>query len=126
MITPSYAMRFLTTKILQEMTKEQIIRDFKDTMHVKDDYELNEDEIYFVHEILKAYEKGKNLGVIGDVSKPFKEGARVKVTENTSGHEFDIDEIVTIVEFEPQYSQWNCIGKDGAMWYIGEHEGNVC
>jgi hypothetical protein len=97
----------------------------------KDPSELTNSEILVGYQnyskALEMYiEKMNSSNDIQNVSKVFAPDARVKITENTSGHEFDIDEIVTIVDFEPEHSQWRCMGKDGSMWYIGEHEGNVC
>lgn len=63
---------------------------------------------------------------IGDVSKPFIDGAEVQISDNTSGHGFATGEIVVVIDFEPNYSQWLCEGDSGKRWYINEHEGNVC
>ena len=59
------------------------------------------------------------------VSKPFIDGANVEITDNASGHGFYIGEIVIIIDFEPNYSQWLCEGDNGKRWYINDHEGNV-
>ncbi len=61
-----------------------------------------------------------------DVSKRFELKAKIKIIENTSSHGFEIDEIVTVIDFEAKYNQWVCEGNSGKRWYVNEDEGTVC
>ena len=44
----------------EKLTREQIIKEYKDVKHITDDYSLDDDENYLVDKILEYYEKGKN------------------------------------------------------------------
>lgn len=59
-------------------------------------------------------------------SNEFKIGSRVKITACLHGHEFEIGDIVTIIEREDEYEEsvsWRAINKYGVDWYITEEEG---
>lgn len=57
------------------------------------------------------------------VSKSFAEGVKVKIVANTSGHDFDIGEVVTLGIQDND--MWLAHGEK-ASWWIAEHEANVC
>lgn len=63
---------------------------------------------------------------IANVSKPFAVGENVKVDRCIHGHEFELGQVVTIVEYEPsQTTSWLC--SDGRnQWWLSEDEANVC
>ena len=51
------------------MTKEQIIENYKKARHITDGYVLDEDEMYFVEELVKVHAKlASNTEIIGSVS----------------------------------------------------------
>lgn len=60
------------------------------------------------------------------VSKSFAVGENVKVDRCIHGHEFELGQVVTIVEHEPsQTTSWLC--SDGRnQWWLSEGEANVC
>jgi len=62
---------------------------------------------------------------IYNVSKSFALGENVKVDRCIHGHEFELGQVVTIVEYEPsQTTSWLC--SDGRnQWWLSEDEGNV-
>ena len=70
--------------------------------------------------------QAKNNEVLDLVSKRFELKAKIKIIGNTSSHGFEIDEIVTAIDFEAKYNQWVCEGNSGKRWYINEDEGTVC
>ena len=52
------------------MTKEQIIENYKKARHITDEYVLDEDEMYFVEELVKVHTKlANNTEIIGSVIK---------------------------------------------------------
>jgi len=61
---------------------------------------------------------------IHSVSKSFAVGVEVEITDCIKGHEFEIGEKVTIVEYNENW--WICRNKKGIEWYINEDEANVC
>ena len=64
--------------------------------------------------------------MLGGVSKSFAVGENVKVDRCIHGHEFELGQVVTIVEYEPsQTTSWLC--SDGRnQWWLSEDEVNVC
>ncbi len=75
--------------------------------------------------LLRVLDKELDLVKIQTSDEPFMVGARVKITDNTSGHEYDIDEIVILMSYDEEYNSWICKGKDDTEWCIKEHEGFV-
>lgn len=63
---------------------------------------------------------------ISGVSKSFALGENVKIDRCIHGHEFELGQVVTIVEYEPsQTTSWLC--SDGRnQWWLSEDEANVC
>lgn len=55
--------------------------------------------------------------------KQWRPGVKVKITACTSGHEFEIGDVVTIVEWEED--SWRCIDSKGKEWYVDTHEGEL-
>lgn len=59
-------------------------------------------------------------GLLAAVWKP---GRKAKIIACTSGHEFEIGEIITIVEWEED--SWKCVNDKGKYWWVDEHEAEV-
>ena len=72
-------------------------------------------------DILSSQNSGKPI-----VSSTFAVGKKVKVEHCFYGHEFDIGEVVSIVEHEAEKAtSWLCTnGK--ASWWLSELEANCC
>lgn len=65
----------------------------------------------------------KQLFVLFGVSGCFTIGARIQITHCIHGHEYEIGEVVTIIDHEPdERTSWLCESKNG-QWYICEDEG---
>lgn len=58
------------------------------------------------------------------VSKSFVSGSRVEITGCFIGHEFEIGEIVTLIEENGE--QWLAENSKGERWYIIPEETNAC
>lgn len=85
---------------------------------------INPDNIN-IAQFAEDYHQAKlNLLTIPVVSKSFAVGVEVEITDCIKGHEFEIGEKVTIVEYDD--NMWICRNKKGIEWYINEDEGNVC
>jgi len=67
--------------------------------------------------------KVKNLDLHG-VSKSFVSGSKVEITGCFIGHEFEIGEIVTLIEENGE--QWLAENSKGERWYIIPEETNAC
>lgn len=63
---------------------------------------------------------------IYNLIQSFAIGENVKVDRCIYGHEFELGQVVTIVEYEPsQTTSWLC--SDGRnQWWLSEDEVNVC
>lgn len=84
-----------------------------------------------VLEILEKVKSGE-LGVLtahNNIMKVlgigFYIGAKVKITCCTHGHEYDKDEIVTVIEPSNGTNYWLCVNDKGVERYVWEHEGEV-
>ena len=68
----------------------------------------------------------KQLFVLFGVSGCFTIGAKIQITKCIHGHEYEIGEVVTIIDHEEEYNQttsWLCRNTNGKEWYINEEEG---
>lgn len=88
-------------------------------------------------ETLSILEKVKNgeltpqiaqeqLFVLFGVSGCFTIGAKIQITKCIHGHEYEIGEVVTIIDHEEENNQttsWLCRNVHGKEWYICEEEG---
>ena len=62
------------------------------------------------------------FGIIGC----FTIGAKIQITKCIHGHEYEIGEVVTIIDHEEENNQttsWLCRNVHGKEWYINEDEG---
>lgn len=64
----------------------------------------------------------EQLFVLFGVSGCFTIGAKIQITKCIHGHEYDIGEVVTIIDNEEEDS-WLCRNVHGREWYINEEEG---
>lgn len=56
----------------------------------------------------------------------FTIGAKIQITKCIYGHEYEIGEVVTIIDHEEENNQttsWLCRNVHGKEWYINEEEG---
>jgi hypothetical protein len=67
--------------------------------------------------------KPVNVG-LGDVSKRFALGDKVKVIKKECGHGFRINEIVTLIKED--IDDWDAEDKNGKVWAVREHELDAC
>ena len=68
----------------------------------------------------------EQLFVLFGVSGCFTIGAKIQITKCIHGHEYEIGEIVTIIDHEEENNQttsWLCRNTHGKEWYINEEEG---
>ena len=68
----------------------------------------------------------EQLFVLFGVSGCFTIGARIQITHCIHGHEYEIGEVVTIIDHEVEDNQttsWLCRNVHGQEWYINEKEG---
>ena len=68
----------------------------------------------------------EQLFVLFGISGCFVIGARIQITRCIYGHEYEIGEVVTIIEHEEKNNQttsWLCRNVYGEEWYINEEEG---
>ena len=68
----------------------------------------------------------KQLFVLFGVSGCFTIGAKIQITKCIHGHEYEIGEVVTIIDHEEENNQttsWLCRNVHGKEWYINEEEG---
>lgn len=68
----------------------------------------------------------KQLFVLFGISGCFTIGAKIQITECIHGHEYEIGEVVTIIDHEEENNQttsWLCRNFHGKEWYINEEEG---
>lgn len=67
----------------------------------------------------------EQLFVLFGVSSGFTIGAKIQITRCIHGHEYEIGEVVTIIEQEEdnQTTILKCRNIHGAEWYINEEEG---
>ena len=56
-----------------------------------------------------------------ETTPTYKPGDSVRVTKNRSGHEFEINSIVTLEEYNTKDKDWFCV-KDEKGWYLTEEE----
>jgi hypothetical protein len=60
-----------------------------------------------------------------DVSKSFASGIDVIIVGKKARHEFDVGEIVTLVEKEKS-GLWKAYNTNKGNWWIDEEDANVC
>ena len=68
----------------------------------------------------------EQLFVLFGVSGCFTIGAKIQITKCIHGHEYEIGEVVTIIDHEEEDNQttsWLCRNVHGTEWYINEEEG---
>ena len=67
----------------------------------------------------------KQLFVLFGVSGYFI-GAKIQITKCIHGHEYEIGEVVTIIDHEEENNEatpWLCRNTHGKKWYINKKEG---
>ena len=68
----------------------------------------------------------EQLFVLFGVSGCFTIGTKIQITKCIHGHEYEIGEVVTIIDHEEENNQttsWLCRNIHGREWYINEEEG---
>lgn len=67
----------------------------------------------------------EQLLVLFGVSGCFTIGAKIQIIRCIHGHEYEIGEVVTIIDHEEdnKTTSWRCRNTYGAEWYINEEEG---
>ena len=68
----------------------------------------------------------KQLFILFGVSCCFTIGAKIQITKCIHGHEYEIGEVVIIIDHEEENNQttsWLCRNVNGKEWYINEEEG---
>ncbi len=89
------------------------------------EYEYTERQLINFAE--RYHQKKLKLLGIGGVSKSFASGAKVQITHCIKGHEFEIGEIVEIVDYHKD-DLWlaKSLERSNQQWYINEEEASVC
>jgi len=78
---------------------------------------LNKEQAIKMYEYLRA-----SL----NINKIFSIGEKIKMKKYIYGHEFDVNEEVTIIDFDAtQTASWLCTNGI-KKWWISEEEANVC
>lgn len=75
---------------------------------------------------LTAQVAQEQLFVLFGVSGCFNIGAKIQITKCIHGHEYEIGEVVTIIDHEEENNEttsWLCRNVHGKEWYINEEEG---
>ena len=75
--------------------------------------------------VIEPVEAKEQLFVLFGVSGYFI-GAKIQITKCIHGHEYEIGEVVTIIDHEEENNQttsWLCRNTHGKEWYINEEEG---
>ena len=68
----------------------------------------------------------EQLFVLFGVSGCFTIGAKIQITKCIHGHEYEIGEVVTVIDHEEENNEttsWLCRNVHGKEWYINEEEG---
>jgi hypothetical protein len=75
-------------------------------------------------------ENGKELQAflsdseIGEECKNFFIGAILKIKDSLTSHQFDIGELVTVIEYDKNFDNWRC-QKVKSNWYVSEIEAEL-
>ena len=73
--------------------------------------------------VIEPMEAKPQLLDLFGVSGCFTIGAKIQITHCIHGHGYEIGEVVTIIDHEPdEQTSWLCESKNG-QWYICEDEG---